>query len=65
MFTTNPIIKETDMTFAEVCEEIKLLDEITVMELLEISSEDLVDRFEDKVELKYETLAIDFTEDKE
>tara|TARA_R110000744_G_scaffold335427_3_gene440739 strand:- start:1166 stop:1321 length:156 start_codon:yes stop_codon:yes gene_type:complete len=48
------------MTYTQLCDAIRQLDEITVMELLEINSEDLVDRFEDKIELKYETLENEF-----
>jgi hypothetical protein len=33
-----------------------MLDEITLMEVLEISSEDLVDKFEDKIEAKLDYL---------
>ena len=40
------------MTFEELCEKLKGIDEITLMEVLEISSEDLVERFEDKIEIK-------------
>ncbi len=40
------------MTFEELCEKLKCIDEITLMEVLEISSEDLVERFEDKIEIK-------------
>lgn len=40
------------MTFEELCEKLKKIDEITLMEVLEINSEDLVKRFEDKIEIK-------------
>jgi hypothetical protein len=40
------------MTFEELCIKLKDIDEITLMEVLEISSEDLVERFEDKIEIK-------------
>ena len=36
-------------TFSELCEELKRIDEITLLELLEISSEEIVDKFEDKI----------------
>jgi len=39
-------------TFEELCDRLKEIDEITLMEVLEISSEDLVERFEDKIEIK-------------
>jgi hypothetical protein len=47
---------EEIMTFTQLCEKLEQLDEETVMELLEISTEDLVIRFEDRVELHNERL---------
>ena len=47
------------MTFTQLCEKLEELDEITVMELLDINTEDLVVRFEDRVELKLEKLQRD------
>lgn len=44
------------MSFTELCEKLEQLDEETVMELLEINTEDLVIRFEDRVELHNERL---------
>jgi len=38
------------LTLMDICERLKHLDEITLMEVLEISSEDLIDRFMDKIE---------------
>ncbi len=43
-------------TLVELKEKLKDLDEITLMELLEVSSEDLVERFIDIIDDKYETL---------
>ncbi len=40
------------MTFEELCIKLRDIDEITLMEVLEIRSEDLVERFEDKIEIK-------------
>lgn len=42
------------LTFEEVKERLKTFDETTLMELLEISSEDLVDRFDDIIEDNFE-----------
>jgi hypothetical protein len=42
------------LTFEEVKERLKNIDETTLMELLEISSEDLVDRFDDIIEDNFE-----------
>lgn len=47
---------EEIMTFTQLCEKLEQLDEETVMELLEINTEDLVVRFEDRVELHIERL---------
>jgi|TARA_R110000744_G_scaffold36323_1_gene83915 hypothetical protein len=47
---------EEIMTFTELCEKLEHLDEETVMELLEINTEDLVVRFEDRIELHNERL---------
>ena len=37
------------MDYIEVLDELKRLDEVTLLELLEITSEDLVDNFSDKI----------------
>lgn len=51
------------LTFQEVKEKLCTYDEITILEILEISSEDLVERFEDKIEEKYETFSEDLEEE--
>lgn len=38
------------MNKAQLIEELRKIDEITLLELLEITSEDLVDAFLDKIE---------------
>ena len=48
------------ITIFEVMEELKTIDEITLLERLEISSEDLVERFFDRIEDLYEELAEEF-----
>ena len=40
------------LTFTDVCDRLKQQDEISVLEVLEITSEELVDRFIDKIENK-------------
>ena len=40
------------LTFTDVCDRLNQQDEISVLEVLEITSEELVDRFKDKVENK-------------
>ena len=48
------------ITLFEIMEELKTIDEITLLERLEISSEDLVERFFDRIEDLYEELAEEF-----
>jgi len=43
-------------TWKELLEKLKKIDEISLMELLEISSEDIVDRFGDKIEERADRL---------
>lgn len=40
-------------------------DEVTILELLDLRSQDLVDRFEDIIEQKRESLAAEFDDDDE
>ena len=47
------------MTFYDLCKRLRTLDEITLLEVLEINSEDLVDRFEDFISKKMEMLVED------
>lgn len=42
------------MTFAELVRQLKEYDELTVLELLEISAEDIVERFQDKIEDRFD-----------
>jgi len=46
-------------TLEDIKDKLKQLDEVTLMEVLEITSEDLVERFVDKIEQKETTLEID------
>lgn len=53
----------TNFTIEELKERLALLDEITLLELLEVSNEQLLEAFEDVVEAKYDKLCyalIDF-----
>jgi hypothetical protein len=45
-----------NLTFEELKEKLQRVDEVTLLELLEIRSEDIVDRFEDYIEDKQEQL---------
>lgn len=44
------------ITFEELKEALKRLDEVTLLELLGIQSDDLVERFDDVIEKKQEYL---------
>lgn len=50
------------MTFEEIKERLKRLDEILLLEVLEISSEDIVERFSDLIEDKLEELESELEE---
>ena len=43
-------------TLVDVINYLKNMDEVTLLEILEISSEDIVDRFEDIIEERYDKL---------
>jgi len=45
-----------NLTFEELKEKLQRVDEVTLLELLEIHSEDIVERFEDYIEDKQERL---------
>lgn len=51
------------LTLTELCDKLKKIDEITLMEKLDISSEDLVDRFIDVIEDKIDSLTVDIEEE--
>jgi len=51
------------LTLDDVCDRLKQQDEISVMEVLEITSEELVDRFRDKVEDKLDYFAKDLEDE--
>jgi hypothetical protein len=45
-----------NLTLPEIMERLKQLDEVTLLETLSITSEDLVDRFSDVIESKADNL---------
>lgn len=53
------------LTFIDVCDRLKQQDEISILEILEINSEELVERFKDKIEENYDELAEDLGDDYE
>ena len=50
------------LTITELQEKLKQIDEISLMEILEITSEDIVNKFIERIEDKYDTLIEDFEE---
>ena len=38
------------LTIPDICDKLKRLDEVTILELLEINSEEIVNRFQDRIE---------------
>lgn len=53
------------LTLDELADRLKHIDEISLMEVLEITSDELVDRFMDKIEYKMDDLQADFEEELE
>ncbi len=53
------------ITFHDLLRRLKQVDEISLLELLEVDSEMLVDRFGDVIELKYEELLSEFEDEEE
>ena len=53
------------LTFYEVSERLGRLDELTLLETLEITSEDIVNKFSQGIEDRLEDLAADLEEDAE
>lgn len=51
------------LTQKEVRDKLKELDETTLLEILEITSEEIVDRFDDKIEEKEEYFIADLDGD--
>lgn len=51
------------LTLEEIKERLKRLDEITLLEVLDISSEELVERFSDVIEEKSDDLEEDLEEE--
>ena len=48
------------MTINELFDKLKELDELSILEILNVSSEELVDRFQDEIEDKYDELTVKF-----
>lgn len=50
------------LTFYDLCEKLKKVDEVSLLEVLEINSEDLVDSFQEKIEERFDKLVGEFEE---
>lgn len=48
------------LTLPELADKLKRVDEVSLLEILEISSEDIVENFIDKIEDKFEVLAEEY-----
>ena len=53
------------LTFKDLKERLKRLDEVSLLEELEISAEDILDRFDDRIEEKFERLCSEFEDEDE
>lgn len=51
------------LTLHELCEKLKQLDEISVLELLNISTEELIEKFQDEIEERYDNLIEQFEDE--
>lgn len=51
------------ITLADLIERLKVIDEVSLLEVLDITSEEIVARFTDLIEERYETLVKDFQDD--
>ena len=51
------------ITLTELQAKLMLIDEISLMEILEITSEDIANRFIDRIETKYDQLITEFEAD--
>lgn len=51
------------ITFEELKERLKTLDEITLLEVLNLSSEDLVETFESRIEARMDEFMHEFEND--
>ena len=70
MCYVNPVVRKLRkvghnmaLTFQEVCEELSKLDETTLLEVLNITSDEIVNKFQDKIEEDLESLAIELEKD--
>lgn len=53
----DPVSYTVMLTLTDVYDRLKRLDEVTLLEVLDISSEELVERFQDFIEEQFDTLS--------
>lgn len=53
------------LTYKDVLERLKKVDEVSLLEVLDISSEEIVDRFEDRIEDRLSELAEEMEDEDE
>jgi len=53
------------LTIVDISDRLKKIDEISLLEVLEISSEDLVERFQDRIEERLDSLEEDLSDDEQ
>lgn len=51
------------ITLVDLIEKLKQEDNVHLLESLDIYSDELVDRFQDKIEEKYDTLILEYTDE--
>ena len=51
------------LTFEELKEKLKQIDEVSLLEVLEISSEDIVEKFDEKINYLYDDLVAEFPDE--
>lgn len=51
------------LTLHDIKDRLKHVDEISLLEILEISSEDIIERFQDRIEDKQDELEEDLSDD--
>ena len=51
--------KKMSLTLLDITDRLKQMDEVTLLEILEINSEQIIDRFADVIELKADELEED------
>jgi hypothetical protein len=50
------------LTFKDLCDKLEKLDEITLLEVLDISSEEIIAKFQDKIDDNFEELSEDLND---